>query len=57
MVQVRVEQGVLEGNQKQGVSRFRGVPYAAPPVEDLRWAAPQPPADCSDERSGGATLL
>jgi len=44
MVQVRVEQGVLEGNQKQGVFRFRGVPYAAPPVGDLRWAAPQPPA-------------
>jgi para-nitrobenzyl esterase len=44
MVQVRVEQGVLEGNRKQDVYRFRGVPYAAPPVGNLRWAAPQPPA-------------
>lgn len=43
MTQVRVEQGILEGNQKRGVFRFRGVPYAAPPVGDLRWAAPAPP--------------
>ncbi|MFI9380798.1 carboxylesterase/lipase family protein [Kutzneria sp. NPDC052558] len=40
MTQVRVEQGLLEGNQRDGVFRFRGIPYAAPP---LRWAAPQPP--------------
>jgi para-nitrobenzyl esterase len=44
MTQVRVQQGLLEGNQKRGVFRFRGVPYAAPPVGDLRWAAPRPPA-------------
>ncbi|WP_089104879.1 carboxylesterase/lipase family protein [Streptomyces hyaluromycini] len=44
MSQVRVEQGLLEGDQRSGVFRFRGVPYAAPPVGDLRWAAPQPPA-------------
>src|SRR5882757_3493351 len=42
--QVRVEQGVLEGNQKNGVFRFRGIPYAASPVANLRWAAPRPPA-------------
>jgi para-nitrobenzyl esterase len=44
MTRVHVEQGVLEGNEKHGVFRFRGVPYAAPPVGNLRWAAPQPPA-------------
>ncbi|WP_248963589.1 carboxylesterase/lipase family protein [Sphaerisporangium perillae] len=44
MTQVRVEQGILEGNQRRGVFRFRGVPYAAPPVGNLRWAAPRPPA-------------
>jgi para-nitrobenzyl esterase len=44
VTRVRVEQGILEGNQKHGVFRFRGVPYAAPPIGNLRWAAPQSPA-------------
>lgn len=43
MTHVRVEQGMLDGDQQHGVFRFRGVPYAAPPVGKLRWAAPQPP--------------
>lgn len=44
MNQVRVDQGILEGNQRSGVFRFRGIPFAAPPVGERRWAAPQPPA-------------
>ncbi|HEY0618307.1 MAG TPA: carboxylesterase family protein, partial [Kribbella sp.] len=44
MTRIKVEQGILEGNQRQGVFRFRGVPYASAPVGTLRWAAPQPPA-------------
>ena len=44
MTQVRVEQGIVGGNQKDGVFRFRGMPYAAPPVGERRWAAPQTPA-------------
>ncbi len=43
MNQVRVDQGILEGNQRNGVFRFRGIPFAAPPVGERRWAAPQPP--------------
>jgi para-nitrobenzyl esterase len=40
---VKVAQGTLEGFEEGGVNRFLGVPYAAPPVGDLRWRAPAEP--------------
>src|SRR5579862_8296248 len=41
--QVQVESGTLEGTLKhdESVRLFAGVPFAAPPVGDLRWKAPQ----------------
>lgn len=39
---VRVEAGTLEGVQLGGVRAFKSIPYAAPPVGELRWRAPQP---------------
>ena len=36
-----VVQGITLGS---GVRAFRGVPYAAPPVRELRWKPPQPVA-------------
>jgi para-nitrobenzyl esterase len=41
---VRGWQRVPEGNQRHGVFRFRGIPYAASPVANLCWAATQPAA-------------
>jgi para-nitrobenzyl esterase len=38
---VTIQQGDLEGLLENGVHKFLGVPYALPPVGDLRWRAPQ----------------
>ncbi|MFP9115527.1 carboxylesterase/lipase family protein [Flavobacterium sp. RHBU_3] len=43
--QATVEQGKLEGlTLKSGISAYRGVPFALPPVGNLRWREPQPAA-------------
>ena len=41
---VSVEGGQIEGttNQDASIRIFKGIPFAAPPVDDLRWKAPQP---------------
>jgi len=40
--QVKVEQGIVQGTIKDGLRIFKGIPFAAAPVGDLRWKAPQP---------------
>ncbi|MEJ2679314.1 MAG: carboxylesterase family protein, partial [Gemmatimonadota bacterium] len=39
---VRVDAGQLRGTVSDSVARFKGIPYAAPPVGPLRWRPPQP---------------
>lgn len=39
---LRTPEGELRGMQGAGLRAFLGVPYAAPPVGDLRWRAPRP---------------
>ena len=39
---VRVDTGELQGLVDGGVASYKGIPFAAPPVGDLRWRPPQP---------------
>lgn len=43
---VHVDGGTLTGvhEANSGLDQFKGIPYAAPPVGQLRWKPPQPPA-------------
>src|SRR5262245_4416081 len=34
--------GKVAGVTANGVVAFKGIPFAAPPTDDLRWKAPQP---------------
>jgi para-nitrobenzyl esterase len=41
---IKIQNGMVEGViEKSGVHSFKGIPFAAPPVGDLRWREPQPP--------------
>jgi para-nitrobenzyl esterase len=48
---VRTSAGLVEGTRDTGVDKFLGIPFAAPPVGDLRWKPPLPPTPWSGVRS------
>ena len=42
-VQVKIENGIVESvTQTSGVNSFKGIPFAQPPIGELRWKEPQP---------------
>lgn len=42
-VHVKIDNGVIEGNYdtKTGIQKYFGIPFAKPPIGNLRWKAPQ----------------
>jgi para-nitrobenzyl esterase len=44
-IRIKTENGLIAGKKSGDVNIFLGIPYAAPPVGNLRWRAPQPPVN------------
>jgi para-nitrobenzyl esterase len=40
--QVQVDGGIIQGVITEDLTIYKGIPFAAPPVGDLRWKGPQP---------------
>ena len=51
---VTIDTGVLAGTSDGSVDVYKGIPYAAPPVGNLRWMPPAAPAAWSGTRDASA---
>ena len=49
----KVTGGEVQGVVTEGISIFKGIPFAAPPVGDLRWKAPAPVQALDRHQKGG----
>jgi para-nitrobenzyl esterase len=49
---VKTVNGPVEGTTDDRLRVYRGIPYAAPPIGDLRWRAPQPVRGWTDVKPG-----
>jgi len=47
---VEINCGKLKGISREGILAFKGIPYAAPPVDELRWLPPVDPKPWSGIR-------
>lgn len=45
---VRTDAGPVQGTVENGITIYKGIPFATPPVGDLRWRAPKPHAPWTD---------
>jgi para-nitrobenzyl esterase len=55
--QVKIDMGLVAGTMGSGqasVRAFKGIPFAAPPLGENRWRAPQPPARWDGVRNADA---
>lgn len=51
---VQTKSGAVQGVNVGSVNQWRGIPYAAPPLGELRWRPPTPPASWAGVRDGSA---
>ena len=55
MIKVKLDTGYITGTTVNQAGReihiYKGIPYAAPPIRELRWKPPQPPASWSGIRA------
>jgi para-nitrobenzyl esterase len=51
---ISTESGAISGIREDGLSIYKGVPFAAPPVGDLRWRPPAPVAPWTATRNAEA---
>jgi para-nitrobenzyl esterase len=52
--QVRTQTGMISGVRANGSVVYKGIPFAAPPVGDLRWRPPQHAASWTGTRKADA---